>query len=65
MAREILDSLIQESQYTSSISPNIFRKLDRFPTVNSDIVAMDSSDLSWGLVTTNQTVGGLAQNLTV
>ena len=63
MAREILASLIQPSEYISSISSNIFRKLDRFP--NSDLVAAAASDLTWGLVTTNQTVGGLAHNLTV
>ena len=42
-----------------------FCKLDHFPTLNSLVVADGSSDLTWGLVTTNQTVGGLAHNLTV
>ena len=59
MAKEILDLLIQQSQYISS------KFFDRFPIINSDLVPAGSSDLTWGLVTTNQTVGGLAQNLTV
>ena len=46
-------------------SSNIFCKPYPFPIINSDVLADGSSDLTWGLVTTNQTVGGLAQNLTV
>ena len=50
----------------SSISSNVFScKLDCFPTLNSDISVINSPDFNWGLVTTNQTVGGLAQNLVV
>ena len=42
-----------------------FCKLDRFPSINSHYVAAGSFDLTWGLVTANQTVGGVAQNFTV
>ena len=40
-------------------------KVDCFPTLNSDTLAINSPDFNWGLVTTNQTVGGLAHNLVV
>ena len=43
----------------------LFFKHYHFSAQNSDVVAATSSDLTWGLVTTNQTVGGLAHNLTV
>ena len=43
----------------------LFIILHLFSALNSDQVAANSPDLTWGLVTTNQTVGGLAHNLTV
>ena len=47
-----------------SFASDNFRKSHRFPTLNSDFVAATSPDLTWGLATTNQTIGGLAHNIT-
>ena len=70
MVMEILDSVAvaltdpPKSVYFFNIV-YFFCKLDHFPSINSHHVAAGSFDLTWGLVTANQTVGGVAQNLTV
>ena len=54
-----------KSVYFFNMIVYFFCKLDCFPSINSHHVAAGSFYLTWGLVMANQTVGGVAQNLTV